>query len=168
MADNKKILYYLDELSDYKVASDYSDVRGWVVKDAEHRTIGKVDRLLVNKKSERVVYLDVEVDEALIEEGLQPYEIPDQEGAHGFLNKKGENHLILPIGLVALDEENKEVLSNEVGYNTFIKTKRFTKGANVDRDYEISVFRNYLPQETRDEVNWEDDDFYNRSEFGRH
>jgi hypothetical protein len=29
-----KNLYYLEELSDYKVASEYSDVRGWDVIDA--------------------------------------------------------------------------------------------------------------------------------------
>lgn len=76
MPDKNRNLYYLHELSDYKVAFDYCDVRGWEVKDAEDRTIGKVDNLLVNKQSERVVYLDVEVDEAVIEEGHKTYEVP--------------------------------------------------------------------------------------------
>jgi hypothetical protein len=39
------------------------------VKDANNRIIGKVDHLLVNKTAERVVYLDVEVDTTVIEEG---------------------------------------------------------------------------------------------------
>jgi len=45
MTDTNKNLFNLDELSDYKVANDYSDVRGWQVKDANNRTIGKVDHL---------------------------------------------------------------------------------------------------------------------------
>lgn len=37
--NNTKNLYYLDELSDYKVSSDDSDVRGWEVKDTDERVI---------------------------------------------------------------------------------------------------------------------------------
>ena len=43
-------LYYLEELSDYKVADSDKDVRGWEVKDIDGRTVGKVDNLLVNKR----------------------------------------------------------------------------------------------------------------------
>ncbi|MDQ6890962.1 MAG: PRC-barrel domain-containing protein [Bacteroidota bacterium] len=69
MADKNKNLYYLHELSGYKVADDYPDVRDWKVEDANGRLVGKVDGLLVNKTAERVVYLDVEVDKSIIEEG---------------------------------------------------------------------------------------------------
>ena len=58
MTDTNKNLFNLDELSGYKVADDYSDVRGWDVKDANDRIIGKVEHLLVNKIAERVVYLE--------------------------------------------------------------------------------------------------------------
>ena len=78
MSDDKKEkdLFYLHELSDYKVASGYSDVRDWEVKDADGRTIGKVEGLLVSKKAERVVYLDVEVDESVIEAGHETFAVP--------------------------------------------------------------------------------------------
>jgi predicted RNA-binding protein (virulence factor B family) len=79
-----------------------SDVRGWDVKDANNRTIGKVDHLLVNKIAERVVYLDVEVDELLIEDGHNTYQTKVSDGVHQFLNKDGENHLIIPIGMAIL------------------------------------------------------------------
>jgi hypothetical protein len=46
----------------------------WDVKDANNRIIGKVDHLLVNKTAERVVYLDVEVDTTVIEEGHETYD----------------------------------------------------------------------------------------------
>jgi hypothetical protein len=47
----------------------------WVgMKDANNRIIGKVDHLLVNKTAERVVYLDVEVDTTVIEEGHETYD----------------------------------------------------------------------------------------------
>ncbi|MFN3999834.1 PRC-barrel domain-containing protein [Algoriphagus sp.] len=165
MSEHKKNLYYLSDLSDYKVASDNSDVRGWEVEDTDHRIIGKVDRLLVNKNTERVVYLDIEVDNSLIEDGHEVYNTSSSEGVHEFLNKDGENHLIIPIGLVNLDKENKKVVSNEITHSTFAKTKRLGKGTDVDRDYEVSVFKNYFPEKQFDENDLMDENFYNRREF---
>jgi len=157
-------IYYLHELSDYKVASDYPDVRGWQVKDVDNRTIGKVDHLLVNKLAERVVYLDVEVDSEIIERGYNTYQTPASEGVHGFLNKEGENHLIIPIGMAILDVKNKLVISNHIDCSTFAKTKRFRKGDIIDFDYELNVVRHYKGDNTIHSSN-SSDDFYKREEF---
>lgn len=165
MSKINKNLYYLDELSDYKVASDDSDVRGWEVKDANNRTIGKVDRLLANKETKRVVYLDIEVDQSLIEAGHEVYNKSANEGTHEFINKEGENHLIIPIGLVRLDRENDKVLTDEIDHSTFAKTKRFGKGASLDRDYEVTVIEQYFPENKISEDEFEDERFYNRQEF---
>ncbi|WP_373493763.1 hypothetical protein [Aquiflexum sp.] len=165
MSENNKNLYYLDELSDYKVASDDSDVRGWEVKDADNRTVGRVDGLLANKEAKRVVYLDIEVDKSLIEDGHEVYNKSANEGTHGFVNKDGENHLIIPIGLVRLDEENEKVLTDEINHGTFTKTKRFSKGAKLDRQYEVTVFKNYFPEKGLNDDELEDENFYERQEF---
>lgn len=165
--DNKhRNLYRLDELSDYKVADDYSDVRGWKVIDADNRTIGEVDDLLVNKAAERVVYLDVEVDKDLVEDGHEAYGTSVSEGAHEFLNKDGDNHLIIPIGSVTIDKEHKHVLSNDIRYDTFKRTNRFRKGQEIDREYETRVFGVYYPDDSRNTTN-DDDSFYNRTQFNR-
>lgn len=167
MSENNKNLYYLDELSDYKVASDDSDVRGWEVKDADNRTIGKVDRLLANKETERVVYLDVEVDKSVIEDGHEVYDKSAEEGVHEFVNKDGENHLIVPIGMVSLDEENKKVISDKINHSTFSKTKRFSKGSKLDRKYELTVLKHYSPEKADNDDDMNDDTLYNRQEFNR-
>ena len=164
MTDRNKNLFDLDELSGYKVAEDYSDVRGWDVKDANNRTIGKVDNLLVNKIAERVVYLDVEVDSTLIEEGHNTYQTSASEGVHSFLNKDGEDHLIIPIGMANLDEENKLVNTKEIDSSTFAKTKRFKKGDVIDFGYELDVVRHYKGDNTIHSSN-DADGFYEREEF---
>lgn len=166
MSDNNRNLYYLDELSDYKVASDDCDVRGWKVKDADNRTIGKVDDLLVNKIAERVVYLDVEVDKSLLEDDRDDTnQIPVADGAYGFMNKDGDNHLIIPIGMVRLDEENENVVASGIDYKTFGKIKRFSKGTVIEPDYELSVYRHYVTDNTIDDSTIIDDRFYSRKEF---
>lgn len=162
MAENR-VLFYLNELDDYKVASDYSDVRGWEIKDADNRKIGKVDNLLVNKNDERVVYLDVEVDDKVIKEGYDPNQDKASEGVHGFRNKEGEDHLIVPVGLVDIDEEHKNVYTDRIDYETFTKAKRFNKGSTIDREYEITLFRHYTGDENIEPRS--DEEFYNRDEF---
>lgn len=164
MADDNRVLYYIDELSGYKVDSDYSDVRGWKVVDSDNRTIGEVDNLLVNKNTERVVYLDVEVDDSLASL-RRSTDVPANEGTHGFINKDGENHLIIPIGKVTLDEDNKKVYTGDIDHERFMRTQWIPKGSRITRDYERSVFKNYFPDGTYDD-NDDDNSFYNRSEFG--
>lgn len=167
MTDQNKNLHYLHELSDYKVADDYADVRDWEVIDADKRTIGKVDGLLVSKQAERVVYLDVEVDTSLIEIGHETYATAANKGVHEFLNEDGENHLIIPIGMVTLDEDNKKVHCSQIDYTTFANTKRFSKGADLERSYELMVLPHYFPGNKFDEETGSHNQFYNRKEFKR-
>lgn len=165
MSDKNKNLYYLDDLSKYKVDSDDPDVRGWDVIDAENLRIGKVDRLLANKETKRVAYLDVEADPSVIEAGHKVYDKSAEDGAHEILNEEGENHFIIPIGLVSLDEENKKVRSTKITHDTFSKTKRIKKGSEVDREYEVMVLDHYLPARKEDNVHPDDERFYDRTEF---
>ena len=160
--DKNRSLFYLDELSDYKVKSGDPDVRGWHVKDKDQRVIGKVDNLLVNKNTEKVVYLDVEVDPSIIDANHKPYSGTAQAGVHEVMNKDGENHVIIPIGLVNLNHDDEVVNTNEITHKTFAETKRKRRGSTIDREYEIIVLDSY----NRDDTNYpEDDSLYERDEY---
>jgi sporulation protein YlmC with PRC-barrel domain len=167
MEDKNRNLYYLNDLSDYKVADGYPDVRGWEVVDAEGRRVGNVDGLLVNKNRERVIYLDVEVNKDVIEEGHRPFATPDKKGVHEFINKDGEDHVIVPIGVASIDEDNNRVCTNEINRETFAKTKRFNRGSDIDRSAELIVFTTYFPNEDVSRDNNSGDRFYDRREFRR-
>lgn len=162
---SEKNLYYLHELFDYKVASDYPDVRGWEIKDAGGKVIGQVDGLLVNKEAKRVVYLDVEVNADIIEDGHVTLQSSASDGVHEFINKEGEDHLIVPIGLVDIFEDEKQLQSKDIDYEMFTKTKRFSKGSTVDRDYELTINRQYQPHNTINDSLVTNEDFYDRKEF---
>lgn len=160
----EKNLYYLNELSDYKVASDDPDVRGWQVKDADNRVIGKVDNLLVNKGTERVVYLDVEVDKSIIEANHDPYGQPANEDVHEFINKEGENHIIIPVGLVNINYDPDYVYTDRINHQTFAETKRYSKGSgNLNREYEVVVLESYTRDRDDDDRNFRNDDDRNRN-----
>ncbi len=166
MKNREKHLYNLDELSDYKVASDDPDVRNWEVRDGDNRVIGTVDNLLVNKDAKRVVYLDIEVDETIIDANHDPYGRPDNMDVREFINKEGDTHIILPIGMVNLDKDEETVMSNGINHRTFAETKRYRKGDTINREYEILVLNSYN-RNRQDQENYTDDDFYDRDEFNR-
>ncbi|MDT7827600.1 photosystem reaction center subunit H [Pricia sp. S334] len=143
MKKKEKYLYYLNELSDYKVDDKYADVRDWVVKDATMRPIGTVTNLLVNKISERVVYLDVEVEPSIIDAKHDPYKGPANSEVREFINEKGENHIIIPIGLVDINMAEEYVFTEEIDHKTFAETKRIRRDTPIVRDYENAVLDSY-------------------------
>ena len=161
----KKDLYYLDELSGYKIDSAYSDVRGWKIIDADNRTIGTIDNLLVNKELMRVVYLDVIVDKDLMEDSRQQvHNAPVHENGSEFMYKDGDNHIIVPIGSAAINKDTKTVMANNIRYDTFRNTSRYNRQQSFDRDYERRVMNSYYP-DNNSATQSNDDTFYNRREF---
>lgn len=162
--EKERNLLYLEELSDYKVADKDKDVRGWDVKDKDGTVVGKVDNLLVNKNTKRVVYLDVEIDASIIKANHKPYSRKSKDGTHEFLNKDGEDHLILPIGLADLNMDNETVFTKSIDRNTFSETKRMKKGSPLHREYEETVLDSYN-RDDRQSNYPSDDTFYDREEF---
>ena len=167
MKNDEKHLYRLDELSDYKVASDDPDVTNWHVRDADNRVIGKVDNLLVNTQAQGVVYLDVEVDKTIIDAKYDPYGRPENKDIREFVNKDGENHVIIPIGMVNLDLDNKTVVATGINHRTFAETKRFNSQNPINREYENAVLDSYNREPLPPERVYEEDRFYERDEFDR-
>ncbi len=144
------------------------DVRSWEVRDTDNRVIGTVDNLLVNKDAKRVVYLDIEVDETIIDAKHDPYGRPNNMDVREFVNKDGDTHIIVPIGMVNLDKDNETVVANGINHRTFAETKRYRKGDTINREYEVVVLDSYNRNNLRaDEKTYKDDDFYDRDEFNR-
>jgi photosynthetic reaction center H subunit len=61
LADVPPRIAPLSQLDDYEVADGYPEIRGWQVRDAADRPIGRVHDLLVDVGELRVRYLDVEL-----------------------------------------------------------------------------------------------------------
>ncbi|SDB46139.1 PRC-barrel domain-containing protein [Flavobacteriaceae bacterium MAR_2010_188] len=152
MTNNKKHLHNLDELSDYKVADGYPNVKGWSVKDKDNRVIGEVENLLVNLEAQRVVYLDVEVDKTILDANYDPYSSSAHSEVREFINKDGENHVIIPIGLVDINEAQKFVYTQTVDHRTFAETKRYRQGSDINRNYEVAVLDSYNRHDDKNQL----------------
>lgn len=168
MENKDRNLYRLDELSDYKIASNYSDVRGWKIVDSDNRTIGTIDNLWVNKDMQRVVYLDVNVDKKLIEDSRNiVHEAIANDNGREFVYKDGDSHIIIPIGSVSINKDTKIVMTNGIRYDTLISTSRYNNQNNFDRNYERRVMNSYYPDDISS-FSSDDDSFYRRREFDNH
>lgn len=163
METKERNLYKLNELPDYKIASNYSDVRGWKIVDADNRTIGTIDNLWVNKEMQRVIYLDVKLDKKLIEDNhKEVHDAIAYDNGKEFVYKDGDSHIIIPIGSVNINTDTKIVMANGIGYDTFRNTSRYHRQNNFDRAYERNVMKSYYPTFNNEN---DDDNFYDRKEF---
>jgi uncharacterized protein (TIGR02271 family) len=86
----------LSRMSDFKVADNDQDVRGWKVIARDGDTIGKVDDLLIDTNARRVRYLGVDLDRNLLS------------------GRSHSGHVLIPIESVRLDRHDR-VLLDSVG-----------------------------------------------------
>ncbi|MFV8282420.1 PRC-barrel domain-containing protein [Christiangramia marina] len=143
MSTTEKHLVHLSQLKGYKVDSHDHDIRGWKLLDRDNKTIGKVDNLLVNKELGKVVYVDVQVEQDIIDRNHDPYSTPHQSKFKEFINKDGENHIIIPIGLIDINATDQYVFTEGIDYQTFAETKRYRSGTDISRNYEHHVLGSY-------------------------
>ena len=169
MKTKEKHLYSLNELGDYKIAKNDHDIRGWEVRDRDAKSIGRVDNLLANKDLGKVVYVDVEVNQSIIDKNHDPFSANNDSGFKEFINKDGENHIIIPIGLIDIHPEEKYVHTNSLDYNTFAATKRYKTGEPISRNYEKQILSsykaNYRPNEIKGKHDPLKEDEYIESEY---
>ena len=117
----------LSEMDDFQVADGYPDIRGWEVKTADGRTIGKVDDLIADTGAMRVRYVDVELDRT-VGEMTRDAATPGDQG----------RHTLLPIGAVRLDDAHDDVLVDGYTVEQVAGMPRYS-GQSITPDYERSL-----------------------------
>lgn len=144
-SSNKHNLHYLRDLKDYKISKDEPDIRGWKVQDANHQTVGKVAGLLVDVNREKVRYIDVDLDDSLLPGDHDPFEAKHKDGIHEFQDKKGDIHMIIPIGVARIERDNEVVIADGIDQTSLrnIPTYRYQENIPVESEYEQSVLSNF-------------------------
>jgi len=145
MASEKEMdrIVPLNELSDFKVASDDPDVRGWDVISADGKRVGEVENLLVDTGALKVRYLDVDVDGDL-------------------LTTDRDRHVLVPIGYARLDRDDNRVIVDKL-QSTDVAQLPAYGSEPLTRDYENSVMRSW--KRDSDTSAGANDDFYANESF---
>ncbi|NJB85145.1 hypothetical protein GGR26_000890 [Lewinella marina] len=159
---NNSRLKFLDDLSGYKVHHDDVDPRGYTVKLPSGESIGEVEGLLADTQAKLVRYVEVEIDDDIInrhERGLYT----DQD-----------RHALIPVGLIHIDKSSRSVTVSGVGYDHFTdyprsqRDKGYSTGYEIDTNDYLSGFHDYGSSYNRDRYSSDthrnadrlDDDFY--------
>jgi sporulation protein YlmC with PRC-barrel domain len=118
----------LGQLDDYKVAEGDPDVRGWEVLASDGRKIGEVDELLVDTNAMKVRYLDVDVEDGVIGDGM-------------------DRHVLIPIGYARLEQERDRVMVDGLSSTDLHALPAYDQGP-LTRDFESSVRNSFSSRGT--------------------
>ena len=119
----------LSKLSDYAVADDSTDVRGWQVTGSTSEDIGRVDDLIVDRAAMKARYLVV-----ALERGDTGRSTASTETAHPVL---------VPVSRVRIDESARRVRFDSPG--TALRSFDHYHGDAIARDYDERFTRAERP-----------------------
>ncbi|MDO7848363.1 PRC-barrel domain-containing protein [Hymenobacter sp. M29] len=115
------ILRRLRDMTDFEVADGNPDVRGWTVRGADGQALGTVFELIVEPDVLKVRYLDVELD--------------------GRFNiNEHENHILLPIGVAAIDADGDNVFVPALTAESVLNYPPYVE-IQITREYEEAMLR---------------------------
>jgi|SRR6476469_155533 len=133
------ILRRLRDLTDFEVADGNPDVRGWTVRGGDGKALGQVHELIVDPEALKVRYLDIELDGR-------------------FQINEHERHILLPIGVAAIDADDDNVFVPALNSQTVLNYPAYVE-LQITRDYEEAMLR-ALGQEPAGA-----EDFYQRDTY---
>lgn len=124
-------LKFLDDISGYKVHHDDIDPRGYTVKLSSGESIGEVEGLLADTTAKLVRYVEVEIDDDLI-----------NRHERGLYNDD-DRHALIPVGLIHIDKSSRSVVVSGITYDRLVDYPRARRDRGYSTGYEIDT-NNYL------------------------
>lgn len=121
-----KNLAFVDNLDDYKVHHDDTDIRGFTVKLTTGESIGEVEGLLADVNAKLVRYAEIEIDDEFISKNTGTYTDDDR-------------NVLLPIGLVTVDNDERSVTLNGIGFEHMVGYPRFNRSNGYTTTYELDT-----------------------------
>lgn len=136
----------LRDLTDFEVASGSPDVRGWSVRGSDGKKFGEVYELIVEEQALKVRYLDIELDSALN------------------VNER-DRHILLPIGVAALDEEGDNIFVPSLTSESVLDYPPYVE-IQITREYEEAMLKSLnLPLPSYKSNEFYDQSPYNEQQF---
>lgn len=111
----------LRDLTEFEVADNSADVRGWAVRGGDGKKFGEVTELIVEEEALKVRYLDVELDASLQ------------------INER-ERHILIPVGVAALDEDADNVFVPSLTLDSVLNYPSYAE-FQITREYEEAMLR---------------------------
>lgn len=148
---------YLERLkgSDFEIADHQPDITGWEITDSLGNELGKVEDLIFDRNAKKVRYIvaSLEIDVNLITE-----------------TQEDSRLVLIPIGIVDLDEEDDEVIVPEASPLFLATLPRYEHGKTISPAEELAVRYAFLGQSSLPDAGavvyeHHPQDFYNHGHF---
>ncbi|SNC77448.1 PRC-barrel domain-containing protein [Hymenobacter gelipurpurascens] len=137
----------LRDLSEFEVADGSPDVRGWTVRGSDGKPFGEVFELIVEVDALKVRYIDIELSASL------------------HINER-DRHILLPIGVAAIDEEGDNVFVPSLTSESVLDYPPYNE-IQITREYEEAMLRALKmplpaarPQSFYDQPSYDEQSFY--------
>jgi len=104
--------------SDFEIADNQPNIKGWTVKNTQGQTIGEVEELIFDVESRKVRYMVVDLEDSVLD--LEPRDV------------------LVPIGLAELHESDDDVILPNITADQLRALPIYEKG-QIGRDTESSV-----------------------------
>jgi len=127
---NRK-LEFVEDLSDYKIHHDDTDIRDFDVKLTSGEVVGEVEGLLADVAAKRIRYVEIEIEDDVINRHTLGHYSED------------DRHVLIPIGLVTIDKTAQTVLINGIGFDHMVNYPRYRRDVGYTTAYELDT-NNYL------------------------
>jgi sporulation protein YlmC with PRC-barrel domain len=141
----------LQELSrsDFEIADHQPDINGWELIDAEGNEIGEVIDLIFDLEESKVRYIVADIED---------------------LNDHKSGYVLIPIGIVTLDEDEEEVIVPQDQVAAIYTLPAFESGKTISPVEELAIRYAFLGSKSlphADSVVYEThpDDFYTHEHF---
>lgn len=138
-------LFYLHDLTDFKVHHNDPDVRNWPVKLSDGTKVGKVENLVVDKAARKVRYVEVTADSDFFKSYDRDdyYLDRDSDRVYG---ADHDSHFLVPIGMMRLDRSDNDCFVEGVAGEGIGSVPRYRRGTQLRPSYEVSTVRHYQGQ----------------------
>ena len=140
-------LVRLEELKGFQVAEGDRDIRGWTVKTADGKKIGKVEELIVDPAERRVRYMEIKAD-------------------HKVLGVDDDRHILVPIGTARLRDDGKDVVIERLPARGLAGAPVYKRG-KISREYETSLREYYGAAAADSTSDWYRHELYDDSAVTR-
>ena len=120
-------LQFVDDLSNYKVHHDDTDIRGFKLKTTNGENIGEVEGLLADVPAKLVRYVEVEIDDSIINR------------YNGNTYTSDDRHALIPIGIINIDSTTRSVFVNGLLLEHLIDYPRYNRNQGYTTRYEIDT-----------------------------
>ena len=129
MHKEEKRIKYLEEAE----SKNFPEIKDWDVLDSFNQHIGEVDNVLVDVQDEVIRYLDVRLDSKIANSENEKLNNPNRSKI------EGDVHMLIPVGMVRLDEEKYNIISDELTKNIISRGPLHKKGDEIPPEYERNV-----------------------------